>query len=511
MKKKQIISLVVMLAAVAALGGTYFVVKGINEKKQEEQQAEEETGNENTVNIFTLDKENVSEININNSTGNISIVKEDGFWVQKDTSVPIKQENVDEMLEMVSSFDAIRVLEEQSEDMSQYGLDAPKLTYDITVNDGTTHSISFGIPLVTDQSGYYARIDDSDKIYILSSNYYTPFDYSLIAMTEITDEVLINPEYITRFGVSGEEGTEFHATYFGEQDDTVSSSYYTWRIDSPYDNILADTDSMNEILNTFSDFSFEECVAFDTDDMAAYGLEQPRKTVELEYYTVVGASEEEESGEQAEATPVPESQRSYQAFVLNIGNTVTDGEKTLCYVSPEGSTNVYTIDNSVVESLTGFTAYSLADKCIYAVLVDQMQSYDVEYGGKKISVERKEVPKKEDSSDEGKKDDKETENEYYVNGKKVEAEGILTLYSASYLLTYSGEAKEEIANENNEEVFRITYHTNSGNDVIIKYMAYDGDNFYQVDKDGVNYFLTDKRGIDELIKRYDKYLEENNI
>ena len=85
------------------------------------------------------------------------------------------------------------------------------------------------------------------------------------------------------------------------------------------------------------------------------------------------------------------------------------------------------------------------------------------------------------------------------------------MYSAAYLLTFTGEADETKVQDDADPVLKITYHTNAGKDVVIKYLPYDGDNFYQVVKDGMNYFLTDKRGIDDLISRYENYLTENNL
>ena len=51
---------------------------------------------------------------------------------------------------------------------------------------------------------------------------------------------------------------------------------------------------------------------------------------------------------------------------------------------------MYTLSKETVDSMTGFTAFSMVDTCIYAELVDQMSGYDIEYKGNKYSIERKE-------------------------------------------------------------------------------------------------------------------------
>lgn len=122
-------------------------------------------------------------------------------------------------------------------------------------------------------------------------------------------------------------------------------------------------------------------------------------------------------------TPIPEEQREYHTLKLYIGDSYDNGEDDSgYYVNPEGTDKVYTLSKETVDSMTGFTAFSMVDTCIYAELVDQMSGYDIEYKGNKYSIERKE----EDS-----------DNVYYVNGTKVDTDSLLTLYSAAYLLTLS--------------------------------------------------------------------------
>ncbi len=85
------------------------------------------------------------------------------------------------------------------------------------------------------------------------------------------------------------------------------------------------------------------------------------------------------------------------------------------------------------------------------------------------------------------------------------------LYSAAYLLTLSGEADESLILDDAGAALTITYHTNAGEDVVIRYLEYGNENFYQVDNNGVDYFLTDKRGIDDIMSRYDTFATDNNL
>lgn len=499
MKKKQIITLIIMMAVVVLLAVCYNIAMNMNKSNTEEDGQEEES---NTIALFEINTDDVTGISYSCDLGSLEMTKESGIWLQKDTEVPINDENVSGMLEAVKEVVAIRVIDESADNLGEFGLDNPSMQYTITMSDNTTYDFKFGLELQTEIDGYYALINSQDKVYSVASNYYKPFHKSVEEMIAIEDEINIDKDHVTKFGVTTDKGLNFAATYVG--DEIEDSTYYTWRIDEPYDDVMADTDSLNEILANLVNLNYERCAEYDAEDMSRYGLDKPFAAISVEYYNVTGVEsgesddetqEAQETEEEASATPVPKEMRTYVTYVLNIGNTYSEDGEEGYYVNPEGSSNVYKMDSTYIDELTGFTSFSLADPCIYTVLVDQLTGYEIEYEGEKIVVERK--------------SDGEDQDVYYVNGKKVETEGILTLYSAAYLLTLTGEADDKIAEPDKDPVLKITYHTNSGKDDVVKYIPYDGNNFYQVDKNGMDYFLTDKRGIDDLISRYKAYVEEN--
>lgn len=500
MKKKQLISIIVMVVCVAALAAGYLIMKEYNKNKNDKQ-AEEDAAASSTIDIYDINTDDVVKISYTNSYGTVNMVYRDELWVEEETQIPMNSEYVQEMLDAVSDYDAIKAVVTEAADVSEYGLDNPQLSYTITLSDGTEYKARLGIQLVTETNGYYALLDSDTTVYTVSSNYYDPFTKSLTEMTDIIDEVHINSDYVTGFAVDVKDGLDFEAKYIG--DTTDQNEYYTWEITKPYNNVRADTDTLSEKLSVFTSLAYDKCIEYSCDDMGKYGLKNPYATVTVDYYNVTGVSEDEtnddesETEDDAEATPVPEEQREYHTLKLYIGDSYDNGEDdTGYYVNPEGTDKVYTLSKETVESMTGFTAFSMADPCIYSELVDQMSGYDIEYKGRKYVVERKE----EDSDD-----------VYYVNGTKVDTDSILTLYSAAYLLTLSGEAEASLIKDDAEAVLTITYHTNAGEDVVVRYLTYGNENFYQVDNNGVDYFLTDKRGIDDLVSRYETFISDNNL
>lgn len=499
MKKKELVTIIVMIVLVVVLVVGYILAKNMNESKKKAKEEEEATQTE-LIDLYDLNADDIDVIKITNDMSSFEMVKEGEVFYQKDTQIPLKSEDTDYMVNNIINIDAIRTIEENAEKLSVYGLDEPSLQYTISMKDGTTYDLKFGSKLQTSVEAYYAIVDETNTVYSVAANYYEPFYVSFEEITAIDDEVYINIENITKFSVSKSDGTEFSVAYV--DDDFEGSDYYKWEIQEPYKNVLVDTDSLNEIINSLSNMAYNSCVSYDCNDMAEYGLDNPAARIDVEFYDVKSEATDNEnagenageSAEEAEATPVPEDMRSYSTFILNIGSRYTEGENSGYYVNPEGSSSVYRVDATVIETITGFTPYSIADHCIYTILADQLTGYDIEYEGEKISVERK----TEDDAD-----------VYYVNGKKVETENLLRLFSAAYLLTYSGEADKEKATPDEDAVLTLTYYRNNGQTDVVKYIPYDGNDFYQVDNRGVNYFLTDKRGIDDLIRRYKEYMEEN--
>lgn len=499
MKKKQLITIIILCLLVAAMVTGYVIVKNDRVKRDEAKQAEEEAKNA-TIALFDIATENIEKIAYTYENETVNMYNNAGEWVQEDTFVPLNPDNVQAMLDAISSVVAIKVVTEDTTNLAEYGLDKPVISYVIELADGSSHNIKLGSSIATEESAYYALVDDEAKVYSVSGNYYEPFAKSLVDMTKIVDEININADYITEVEVNNGD-YRFAAEYIGDKSE---KEYYTWKITSPYQNIYADTDRWKPYLSDIAALSYDSCVAYNTDSYKEYGLEKAKTTIRIKYYTAP------ENDDQAAEAPVPEEDRKYEELILNIGNLEVgeDEYSSYYYVRQEGSSNIYTLSISKISSICNIEAYQVADACIYSELVDSVRGYEIEYGSTKLTVERRDE-KPEETPDPKKK--KDTINVYYVNGQKVDEDAALDLYSFAYLLTYTGEVNDDKADSTAEPALTITYHPNDGDDVVVKFIPYDGNNFYQVDKNGIDYFLTDKRGVDTLIDKYDSFIKDNKI
>ena len=139
------------------------------------------------------------------------------------------------------------------------------------------------------------------------------------------------------------------------------------------------------------------------------------------------------------------------------------------------------------------------DHCVYSTLATDITGYDVTIGKKKISVSHT------TEQDEGGNQ----KNVWTLNGTRVpdsKEEEFLTPYSKQYLLEFTSAAKDSVKPDSKEPIMTIVFHEEK-RDVTVRYLPYDGTNFYRVDKDGMDYFLVDKRSVDDVAAAFGSLLE----
>ena len=515
MKKKQIISLIAMLVVVLALGGGYAAIKGVNDKKEEAAKEEEEQESE-TTNVYTINKDDVIGINITNASGNLDIVYKDAAWVSSQGDVPMDSEKVTAMLDAVSSFDAIKVIAENESDLSQYGLDNPSLSYTITTKDGMTYKASFGIVMPTNSNAYYALLDGADKVYTVSANYFEPFNTSLVDMTEIVDEITVNPEYITSYELNKKDGTEFMAKHF-DKDETVASSYYTWRIESPYDNVLADTDSFKDVLNVFDGFKFNSCVAYQTEDLSQYGLDKPYATVTVDYTEEVESEDSSDSSDDAEA----EDSESSTADAISADSSdesdtsdtdSSDEKKTetvekqlVLYVGDETDSDsryvttdnkeVYTMSNDTLNAVIDKEASDLWSLIVSYLSVNNLDQLQVTYNGETNTVN---VSRETSTDNDG--NDKETVT-YKLNGEELDdSKSVFTIFYNKLTNMAAQKRLTEEYTPSTDPEMTATFTDTDGKEMTVSYYAYDT-NYYAAVVDS-KVFLVNKMNVKEMFSAY---------
>lgn len=497
--KKKAVTLISLCVLLLAGLFIYFMLP----ENKDEQSGEDDS--QETISVVNIDKENVSSIHISGGEREeISLTHEGEAWQLADLpGAPVTQETVTGMLNKVTPVTALNELE--AAELSEYGLDAPGIVVKIGVSGGQEYEIKFGDAVPTEE-GYYGLCGDTGKVYTFASSLYSAFDVeknTLIEKEKIED---INGEYLMSISVQKGDRDTFRAEIVS--DDKKVDAYTNWVLSKPYEKPLAgsSTQEWSTLQSIFTSVSFEKLVDYKCSDLGKYGLKKPSAAVEVHYFDLKDGyqvPEETAAPDQSSKTMnnanktnvVPDEYKDKKSYKLLFGDQTEDGSY---YVCMDGSDRVYTMAADTAEGMFNIDAYTYMDHCVYATLATDLKGYDVTVGKQKISVTRT-AQKGEDGTD---------QNVWTLNGTKVpqaKVEEFLMPFTKLFLLEFTSEAKDSVKPDDKKPVIEIVYHEEN-RDVTVKYLPYDGTNFYRVNKDGMDYFLVDKRAVDDAVTAFESLL-----
>lgn len=169
MTKKQTIKLIIVILVLCVAIAGYVLVKKHSEKKEQEDKKEET--------IYEVTKFNTDDVKSFTYTFNkktYSLEKKADKWIYKeDKSVNIDTDQVKSLLDEVSNVTS-KVKIENTDDLSQYGLDKPVNVITINLKD-TKLTINIG-DCNTSSGDYYLSLGDEKDVYTVSSTVATKFN-----------------------------------------------------------------------------------------------------------------------------------------------------------------------------------------------------------------------------------------------------------------------------------------------------------------------------------------------
>lgn len=197
-QKWQFILLAVLL--IACIGG-YFLIK--NAEFSDKDTAEE------TV-LTDFDKEEVKELVVSGDH-ELDFVKEDDEWHL--ASLPdqaLSQSSVTYPISQIANIKTDETVLEAVDDLSEYGLDDPLRTIQVTLNDGTVIAYHAGNRNNL-LSCYYIQMEGDPNVYLVSDYYVTMFDkepedfFEEETETETETETVEPEESVSEETVTGSE------------------------------------------------------------------------------------------------------------------------------------------------------------------------------------------------------------------------------------------------------------------------------------------------------------------
>ena len=205
-----------------------------------------------------------------NSDGTFVIVKKDDEWaLSTPTDLRYDSSQLSSIVINSAAIVADKMVEENAEDLSIYGLDDPA-TAIIKAKDGTSVTLEIGNQTPTG-GGYYVKRAGENKVYTISK--YTG-DKLTSGRNDIRTKQLfdITPDDIQKFGLNRKGQNIFISEKIDD----------TWNMVAPIKGSMNDT-SFLPMLEAIAGTEVVEFVDDDPEDLSVYGLDKP--TYELIFST----------------------------------------------------------------------------------------------------------------------------------------------------------------------------------------------------------------------------------
>ena len=514
-KKKNMITLVVLsILLVICLLLYFFLPKGQGNDTGDKSDTE-------TIKVDTITADKIQSMSFEKNGKKVWSLthKKDNWKFAEDDSIPVNTEKITAITDLLNPLEATKTID-SAENVADYGLAMPTMTLTVTATDGREYQYQIGTKVPKEDMGYYVKSNAGKQIYCVK-DLIDSIDIERNLLIQMDSLPEIKTDYMTYIQVDNRKGKDFEAKKVSDKEKV--DFYSNWNITKPYDKPLA-TSSMDwtTTLGYFNALSYTQLVDYDTKTLAKYGLDNPSSVITVKYYeaedgytpTVTATPSSTTTGNSSseKSYVIPESKRVYKTLKLCVGDKTKGGY----YVCEYGKKNVYKMDIEVIENMTKLDAYKSMDHCVYSVLATSIDGYDVTYGNTTLKVTRQAIEEKSDSSPTATPDgetgtavenaaNKNQKNIWTLNGKTIDEKDendFLTPYSTAYLLEYSEKAEgDNVKPKSNKPVLTIVYHEEK-RDVTVKYLPYDGTNFYRVDKNGMDYFLVDKLQVDDIIEKF---------
>lgn len=281
---------------------------------------------------------------------------------------------------------------EDAKDLSEYGLNEPENTIDITTKEGTT-SLHIGTKNLTTSNTYVYMNYEKNVIYVVNK------DVKSLLPTERMG-LAVGEKYpvITAADIK-EIKIEKDSDPIQLKGDSGDGIWYV--TDKQGNQYKAGSGSVSTLESSITGLKFENLVDYKGDNMEQYGLDHPQTVVQVHYMK----NKENESknnkkkslSSDASASSSENGVLVEETMTLNVGIKNSKGSY---YVNMEGSREVHTMSAESLEAIINQKAESFWDMSIVTVTKNKVTGLTVEYKGVKKEIDKtlKDTSKKDKST-----------------------------------------------------------------------------------------------------------------
>lgn len=191
---KKIVTLSVMLIILVGLVVGYVFLSDSQKEGDALQTGDEEVP---TIQVHKLEGETLKSIEYVYEGEKVSLAVVDGKWIVKDDpEFPFDDSYVDYMIDCLSDVRANRLVAENLDNQSEYGLDVPTLEIKYQTSEGNEYTYTIGMYNEIAE-GFYFKSSVVDKVYISGRVVYDSFALGKLDMTMPDDIPTTTAENIT--------------------------------------------------------------------------------------------------------------------------------------------------------------------------------------------------------------------------------------------------------------------------------------------------------------------------
>lgn len=211
-----------------------------------------------------------------------SFIKEDGTWYyEEDREFPVNQAFAQTKAEVICEIKAERIVEENPEDISRYGLDEPYLTVSVSDSENT-YVYNVG-DYNASTTTYYIMQEGHDTVYLADAQLFIAFDLQLWDFISKEEFPELDVDSFTSISF------EFPSQKISLKKAKLEKDYVKseWYLLDDNGQIIENTDKVEtaqypKIVPTFEylravDYKYED------DEAGLYGFDKPELVIKIEY------------------------------------------------------------------------------------------------------------------------------------------------------------------------------------------------------------------------------------
>lgn len=428
--------------------------------------------------VLEVDVDAIDAISWENESESLSFHKEDSWIYDDDEAFPVNEEKIKELIGEFEEFSAAFIIEEVT-DYSQYGLDEPVCTIEMAAGEET-----YEIEL-----GDYSAMDSQRYVSIGDGNVYLATDDPLDAFDAVLSDMILNDDTPSFDQVESIDlqGSDSYRVVYQEY---TEDSPYTYCADDVYfkedgeELLPLDSSKVTRYLNSITYLSLSDYVTYNAgeEDLAAYGLDDPKLTVTVQYTQDADDGSEETTSETftLSISRDPEEREEAEAASEETETQEQTEEEITAYARVGDSKIIYQISSSSYKSLMAAGYDDLRHAEVWTASFDDVASMDISLDGSTYTIT---------SEIDGE------EKTYYYNEEEISIDDLQSALEAISASSFT----EETPSEKEEIALTISLDNEAHPQVEIELYRYDGEQCLAV-VDGQSVSLVPRADVVELIE-----------